>query len=127
MANNDLLYNAALTGFIQGNLDGRNPRLALLGELLALDALVNAAAAFAVRVDSKIPEDGTISDVGGAALTPADGTVQTAQVGKTDLLAAVCAAITSGRYYTSTTGADYDDLADVVAAVYGSAVSALET
>ena len=124
MANNDLLYNAALTGFIQGNLDGRNPTSQTTTDY---DALVNAAAAFAVRVDSKIPEDGTISDVGGAALTPADGTVQTAQVGKTDLLAAVCAAITSGRYYTSTTGADYDDLADVVAAVYGSAVSALET
>lgn len=124
MANNELLYNAAVIGFVAGTQQGRNPTSQTSGDYTNL---VDAAEAFATRVDSKITEDATISQAGGNALAPATAAIAQAQNGKTQLMQGICVALTSGRFYSSEIAADYDDLADVVAAEYAAGIAALLT
>jgi hypothetical protein len=124
MANNELLFNAAVCGFVAGNMAGRSPSSETSGDYTNL---VDAAEAFAAEVDANIAEDATISQAGGNALAPTTAAIQQAQVGKTCMMTSICMAITSGRYYTSETQADYENLADVVAAQYAAGIAALLT
>lgn len=122
--NNDILYNAAIAGFIGGAMAGRNPTSQTSGDYTDL---VDAAEAFATQVDSKIANDATISEADGDAKAPATNTIQQAQLGKVQCMAQLCMALTSGRSYNSEVAADYDDLADVIAAEYAAAIAALLT
>lgn len=122
--NNELLYNAAIAGFIAGNMAGRSPDSEVSGDYTNL---VDAAEAFATQLDSDIAEDATISQAGGNALAPTTAAIAQAQAGKTQLLASIVQAITSGRFYTSETAADYANLADVCAAQYAAGIAALLT
>ena len=124
MANNELLYNAAIAGFIAGNMAGRSPDSEVAADYTNL---VDAAEAFATQVDSDIAEDATISQAGGNALAPATAAIQQAQIGKTTMMTAIVQAITSGRYYSSETAAEYANLADVCAAQYAAGIAALLT
>lgn len=119
---NDILFNAAYIGFIVGAQSGRNPTSQVAADY---SDLCDAAEAFATRVDTKIANDATISDGAGVALPPTTAAIQTAQLAKTKLMQSVCEALIDDRYYQSTTAADYDDLADVVAAEYTQAITNL--
>lgn len=119
MANNNLLFNAAYAGFIAGSQAGRNPSSQTATDYLNL---TQSAEAFATRVDSKIANNALISDGPGAALPPTTAAITEDQAAFTALLQGICTALTSGRYYTSETAADYDDLADVCAAQFTQAI-----
>lgn len=124
MANNVILFNAALAGFIEGVQSGRNPTSQTQADY---ENIVDAAQAFATRMDSKIANDALISAGDGVALPPTTALIQQAQIGKTALLRGLCQALVNGRAYSSETAADYDDLCDVVAAQYAEGVAALLT
>lgn len=113
MANNNLLYNAAYAGFMTGSQTGRNPTSQVAASYLDL---TQAAQAFATRVDSKIANNALISGADGAAVVPTTAAITEDQSAFSLLMFGLCLALTSGRYYTSETAADYDDLADVIAA-----------
>jgi hypothetical protein len=110
MANNDLLYNAAVAAAVAGALHSQP------GNYTAANFanLVLAAAAFATRVDSKIAVDATIT-------TP----VTDVCLQKVMTLALICNAFEAGRTLSSTTAADYDAIAVSIAAAYTQALTAL--
>lgn len=113
--NNNILYNAAFAGFIQGTQAGRNPTSQVAATYLDL---TQSAQAFATRVDSKIANSALISTGPGAALPPTTAAITEDQYAYTQLIFALSSALVSTRLYTSETAADYDDLADVVAAQF---------
>ena len=119
---NDLLYNAAVAGFVGGSMANRNFTSPSEGHYTSL---VDAAEAFATQVDSKISNDNTISAADGDALPPTTDAITQAQSGKVECMKAICMAAVSGRVYRSSTALDYDGLADIIAAEYAAAIAAL--
>lgn len=122
--NNNCLFNAALAGFLEGNLQ------AWLQSATQADyaAVCNAAAAFAREVDSKIAFDSTITTSSGTPtmlVSTASNTIQSATQVKPNLLKCICAGAMSGRYSPSTTDNDYSDIADRIKAAYTEAISEL--
>lgn len=121
MPNNNLLFNAALNGYLAGSLAGRS------GTDPTVATIVTAAAAFATRVDSKIALDGTISGGGGVSLPPTTAAITDAQASKTQCMQAICAGLMGGRYNTDAVAADYDAIAITIAAQYTAALAGLVT
>lgn len=97
MANNNLLYNAALDGYLAGALAGRH-----LTDNVQADysLIVVQARVFGIAVDIGIPSDiigaaqpvGTvpISNVGGSAIVPASSPFAESTLAKPQLLYALC-------------------------------------
>lgn len=110
MANNAVLQNAALAGFLSGAFQSSPSSASAAFYANAC----NAAQAFAERVDSKIPLDATL-------VSPVDSVT----LNKVNLLGAICRGVIAGRYPLSATAADYDALATAVAALYTQGVTEL--
>lgn len=122
MANNALLINAALNGFLSGAVAG-----GLLFDPTQADyaAIVNQANTFAVAMDAAISNDaagtpqpaGTpgISVAGGAAIQPAGSSaVLEAQAIKPQLLQSLCFGAAFQRF---TTGAPAGQFTSMIAAI----------
>lgn len=116
--NNNIYYNSAYCGFIQGALEGRTPK----PSPVAADYLdmTQAAQAFAQRVDSLIAEDATVSAGGGdpAQLAITTATIAANEQHRAGLLKSICHGLVSGRFPTSETAADYAQLATAAAAAF---------
>ena len=109
--NNNLLYNAALSGFVSGAVAGANQTDPTVVTPAAADyaALVGMGVLFATAMDAAIAPDvvatpqpagsGPIS-VGtpGVAIAPTTGAIQEAETGKIQLLQALCFGISFQRY-----------------------------
>lgn len=111
--NNNQIFNAALAAFISG------AQQSAIQDSVQADyaAIVNAGAAFATQVDSKIPADATI-------VTPTTSEASA----KVDLLSGIAEGAMSGRYFIGTlanTPATYDTVAIAIAACYRQGVLSL--
>lgn len=104
--NNNIYYNAAYCGFIQGALQGRNQTSSTATDYLDL---TQAAQAFAQRVDSLIAESALVSTGGGdpSQLAITTNTIAANEQWRAALLQSICAGQTAGRYPKSETSADY--------------------
>lgn len=118
--NNNLIFNAALAGAIEGTAFGRILTNATAGSYAAQ---VAACAALATEIDAQIPNDGTISGGGGVTLPPTTAAITGAQAVKTGLIRGIAAAVTSGRNLTDATAGDYATLAAAAAALYTEGVA----
>jgi hypothetical protein len=118
--NNDIYFNAALSGFIRGSLDGRKP-------LTSITAVLAAAVVFADKVDNNIANDALVSNAGGLQLEPTTATIAADEQWRASVLHDLCAAATSGRYFTSTTPSDYSSLATQIATDWAVVVASLVT
>jgi hypothetical protein len=134
-ANNALLYNAALNGYLSGALVGAN-----IVDPNAIDyaGIVNQAQTWATELDSLIltdtlgaPQPSTsvgISAAGGAALPTATSTaVQEAQQQKVGMIQMLSMGIAFQRYATGTTGTTFAVQAAAVKALYFQGVTASTT
>lgn len=94
--NNDILYNAALVGFMSGLLGGRDVRTLSAG---AITSINSQAVTFATAVDALIAEDATITTGGGDAsqLLPTTSDIASATLAKANLLTELCKAAVEGR------------------------------
>jgi hypothetical protein len=112
------LYNAALSGFLEGALS-----LAPSGAQNA--ALVTAAQAYATLVDATIPTDATLTTAANAttnlAATPANANALSS---RPLALQGFCRSQIQA-FGTDPTGADYTALATAVAATYAAYVAAM--
>jgi hypothetical protein len=117
--NNDLLYNAALAGFIAGQQLGRPAPVAAAASAAASNA-------FALAVDTAIPADPTIS-VAGVPIAPTTGAIQALQLGKSNALQSICAGLFSDRSQTDATTADYNALAAQINTLYQAVVANLKS
>lgn len=133
-ANNALLYNAALEGFIAGEVKDRWLTAVNAGTPPVIGtpdpsytALVGQSALFAVECDSKIPTDDAASPqpagstaisviTTGVAIAPTTGAIQSAQLAKTKLMAAITLGIIEGRYYGQPAVLQPADFSSVVTA-----------
>ena len=124
--NNNIYYNAAYCGFIQGALQGRNPTSSTATDYLDL---TQAAQAFAQRVDSLIAESALVSTGGGdpTQLAITTNTIAANEQWRAGLLQAVCAGIIAGRYPVSETSADYATPAAAAKACWTEALLLLVT
>lgn len=95
MANNNLYFNSALAGYLSGNLAGRRPPSSAAG---AYTALLAAATAFATDIDTAIPFDPLVSQVGGAQLAPVTDAIAANTQLRGGLLQTLCEAATGGAY-----------------------------
>lgn len=122
---NDLLYNAALCGFISGCVDGRVFTTAAVtadgAEILA------AAQSFATSVDALIAEDATITTGTGDAsqLAPSTSAIASATQWKGALMFSIAKSITDGRYALDATAGFYATPAAAVAALYTATVGGI--
>jgi hypothetical protein len=116
--NNNLYYNAAIVGFVEGALSARD----LTQENVAADyaSLYTAAVSFAASVDTAIPGDTlvSVSTSNPAALSPTSSTIQNDQVTRSALVRSLAAAAVSGRYNVTNTAAFYVGIAASVAAAF---------
>jgi hypothetical protein len=127
-ANNNLLLNAAIAGFLAGSTSGRSPVTVTPNDLAGQQtALVTAATAFATSLDGLIPNDGTISGPGGVTLLPSTPAIANAQTSKSGLLQTLCAGALSGRVGTDPVAADYLPLTTQIASLYTQAAATLIT
>jgi hypothetical protein len=126
MANNALLFNAALAGFASGMLAGQNLTDATQADYAAI---ATQAAQFATEMDSLIandlaasPQPATstqISIAGGAAIVPAGSTsVFEAQSAKVGLLQALCFGYAFQRFQTGALAASFATGCAAIKAVY---------
>lgn len=125
-ANNFILFNAALNGFIGGAQSGR-----VLTDAVASDyaALVTAGVAFATKLDSIIANDSTISattGTTGSALAPTTGAIADAQASKSQLIGTLARSVLSGRYSTDAIQADYSVTATACAALYAQTIASFQ-
>jgi len=122
MANNNVLFNAAMAGYLDGMMEGRS-----LTSSTATDyaAAVTEAAAFATEFDSLIANDNTISGGGGATLAPTTAAIQGAQLGKGACARSIAHAMSSGRYSTGQNAAAQATPAARAVALYTEAIASL--
>lgn len=115
--NNNIYYNAAYTGFIEGALSGRGVASSTATDYLDL---TQAAQAFAVKVDSLIVEDALVSTGGGnpSQLAITTNTIAADEQWRAGLLQSICRGVISGRYPVSETAATYATLAAIVVAIF---------
>ena len=114
--NNNLLFNAAIAGFMSGALGGR-----VITSSVASDyaVLKDAALVFADAVDLAIPNDAQIPS--GSDDNPS---ITFNAWCRALLLEQICKSVRDGRYSQDTTPADYTTLAAAVAAAYNETVPA---
>ncbi len=114
--NNDILFNAAMTGFVAGAQMARNindPTAAHYVNLVA------QGVQFATEVDSLIANDGTISGGAGVTLPPTTAAIQDAQLSKTQLMVAICMSVRAGQFQAPATPVVASGFAVSAAAVVG--------
>jgi len=122
MNNNNLLFNAALAGFLAGTFAERNIEDSTPADYTVQ---VNAAIALATEVDGAIPNDPNISGAGGVTLIPTTAAIQDAQVSQANLLEGIVSAVFSGRYVIDPVAVDYSVQAGAIAALYTKALASL--
>lgn len=117
MANNDLLTNAALNGFIHGVMKRRGI-VSTSGATYA--AIGDAARVFANTIDALIPRDALISDADGTPTAPTTGAIAGDQYRLTGLMESICEAYWSERYteVQTTAGAANATAAAAIVAEY---------
>lgn len=126
MANNALLFNAALNGFLAGALAGGFQTDPVQADYAAI---VNQAVVFATAMDAAISNDaaGTpqpattpgISIAGGAAIVPAGSTpVFEAQILKPQLLKDLCFGFAFQRYQTGAVAGVFTAAIAAIKAIY---------
>jgi hypothetical protein len=134
-ANNALLYNAALEGFVAGTVKGRWLTAVNSGTPPAIGtkdpsylALVGQAAFFAEALDAAVPTDDTASPqpagteaisviTTGVAIATTTGPISFGQLSKTRLFAATALGYVEGRYYPQPTALTNTQLASLAASV----------
>ena len=130
MANNALLFNAALAGYAAGMVAGSNITDATVADY---NAQTTQAAQWATELDSLIATDTAgvpqpagstgISIAGGAAIVPAGSTaVFESQMGKLGLIYALSFSIAFQRFSTGLLAANFATQAAAVKALFFSAV-----
>lgn len=119
---NDLIFNMAFQGALEGMLEGRPFESSTATDY---EAQCDAADAYAQEVDSLIAEDATISTGGGDAsvLVPTTSAIQANEIFKGGLIRALSRAQFAGRVITNTTAANYASEAAAVKAAYTQAVT----
>jgi hypothetical protein len=120
--NNNCLYNAAIAGFMEAVLSGRQ---SVPGSIVFnYNTYANAAAAFAAQVDAGIPFDAAITtNASNTILAITTNTIAGAEFAKINLLHSICCGVMNGRLTTDTTQADYTAAATVAIAAYTAAVA----
>lgn len=122
VANNPILYNAALAGIIAASGDGINP----VGGTVAasVDAtIVTAAMPIAQAVDQLILGDATIT-AGGATLVPSTAAITGAQLAKSGLMRQCCAAAFRGQETLTTGLTNVSTIAAGIVAKYNAGIAA---
>jgi hypothetical protein len=122
--NNDAIYNAAFIGALAGMVQGRGVKSATATDYATE---VNAAEAYALKVDSLIAEDATIATGGGDASYLAGSTSTIVYNGRTKglLMKALSQSAWVERASVSTTQSDYATIAAAVVALYTEALTKL--
>ena len=116
MANNILLYNAALNGFMAGAFAGGWPTDPTATDY---DALATQAQTFATAMDTAIANDAVISAGPGTALTGAGtSTLVEAQSMKPALLQAIVFGVTFSRYQTGAAASVFTTSIAAIKAIY---------
>lgn len=124
MPNNEIYYNAALSGFLRGVYTGRNvAQWAGLG----VAGVLATAEAFAVLVDSLIPFDAEVTT---SSINPAQLTVQSSQdiareQWRGTLLEGLCFSSVSRGAPSNSTNAALTDAAQQIATTFGASAAAL--
>ena len=88
-AHNDLLWNAAVAGFIGAVYSGRSTPVSTSSSDAFYEAIALNAASFGEAFDSLITNDSDISQGGGLAAVPSTSAIMTHQLGKTRLAMSV--------------------------------------
>jgi hypothetical protein len=116
MANNILLFNAALNGFMAGAFAGAWPTDPTPADYLAV---ATQAETFATAMDAAIANDVTISQVAGTATVGAGtSTLIEGQSAKPALLQAIVFGVTFSRYQTGAAAAVFTTSVAAVLAIY---------
>jgi len=118
--NNNLLFNAALAGFLESVEGGRSFTSATSGDYASV---VNAGVTFATAVDALVPTDGSISAGGGAALATAAS--DNVAISKCAAMRSAAAAAFQGKATLSTNAPDYTLIANACVALYTRAIGAM--
>ena len=118
--NNNLLYNAALTGFIEGVRNGRNSTDDTAADYAGIYA---AAQSYALSLDTLIIEDTTISGSGGVTLAPTIPATAANQNAKVALVRSLSVAIFTDRFNVTATAGFYATQAAAVFAQYTEGVA----
>ncbi len=119
--NNNLLFNAALAGFIEGVESSRGVKSATAADYASV---VAAGVVFATAVDTGIVADGTITG-GGAGVALATAASDNVAVSKCGAMRSAAAAVWQGKATTSTTAADYAQSAAACIALYTQLIASL--
>ena len=114
---NDAYYNAAFTGALAGMFSGRSIKSATATDY---SVQVNAAEAFALEVDSLIPEDALVSTGAGDAsyLAGSTSTIVSNGRARPALLLQISKAVFEGRNSSDIVPADYATIAGAVKAAW---------
>ena len=124
-ANNDILFNAAINGFVKAQLQGRGPASSNADDY---SVVVTHAATFAKTIDSMITTNEDISNSDGTALTPTTSAIQEAQLGQIQAMESATYAVFAGaQSATSSSPNSYIAQATVVNAIFTETISALTT
>ena len=124
-ANNDILFNAAINGFVKAQLQGRGPASSNADDY---SLVVTHAATFAKTIDSMITTNEDISNSDGTALTPTTSAIQEAQLGQIQAMESATYAVFAGaQSATSSSPNSYIAQATVVNAIFTETISALTT
>jgi len=134
-ANNAILFNAALNGYLAGALAG-----APLTDSTQADyaGIVSSAVAWATEIDSIIPTDDGASPqpagtqpisvvTTGVAIAPTTGTILEGQLAKTSLMTQLSYGVAFQRYATGLTATTFASLAAAVKAAYLQAAASFTT
>lgn len=116
---NNIYYNAAYIGFIEGAIEGRGiyPNINAAGADISAIAgtyltLTQAAQAFATEVDSLIPFDALVSTgASNTQLAVTTNTIAANEQWRAGLLRSICRAALAGRYGLDAVAVDYAGLA----------------
>lgn len=122
---NNIYYNAAFTGALEGALTGRNFTSATAADYAAV---VNAAEAFALAVDAGIAFDALVTTgASNTQLAITTNTIAANEQWRAGLLQCVCRGLISGRRITDTTQASYNDEAAAAKAAWTQGLTKLVT
>jgi len=122
--NNNLLYNAAVVGFVEGALQGR---VSVDDTPADYGALFVAAQSYALSLDTLIANDVTISGALGVTLPPSTAAIAANQTAKVNLVLGLSAAIFDGRFNVTATPGFYAEQAAAVFAQYTEGVATFTT
>ena len=118
--NNNLIFNAALAGFMAGAFGGTYPIGLTSGQAAVPLA---AALAWAKELDSLIATDTTISGGSGVTLLPTSAAITSAQAAKTEAIQSISYAFSAGRSAQDPVQGDYANAAAAAVIIYNSIVS----